>query len=69
VLVVIAPGAGEAFFRSASDPLSSAADASRPPDLDRLRAAAERSDTIELLGPPPFSAAQAKPQAALGSER
>jgi quercetin dioxygenase-like cupin family protein len=69
LLVLLAPGAGEAFFRSASDPVTSAADASRPPDLDRLREAAERSDTIELLGPPPFTAAEANPQAAAGSER
>ena len=34
-------------------------DAKRPPDLDRLRAAAQRHpDTIEILGPPPFEAAR-----------
>src|SRR5919112_1864416 len=34
-------------------------DAGRPPDLDRLRAAAKRPpDTIEILGPPPFEAAR-----------
>ena len=31
-------------------PVSSASDAARPPDLARLRDAAERSETIELLG-------------------
>jgi hypothetical protein len=30
-------------------------DASRPPDWARLRASAEASDCIEILGPPPFS--------------
>jgi quercetin dioxygenase-like cupin family protein len=46
---------GEAFYRDASEPIRSEADVSRPPDWERLRAAAERSNTIELLGPPPFS--------------
>lgn len=69
VLVMLAPGAGEAFFRSASDPVSSDADESRPPDLERLRAAAAASDTIELLGPPPFGAEQATAQAASASAR
>lgn len=52
-----APGTGEAFFRDASDPGGSESDV-RPPDFDRLRAAAERSDSIEILGPPPFAAIQ-----------
>jgi len=30
-------------------------DASRPPDLARLQEVAQRSETIELLGPPPFA--------------
>ena len=57
LLVLMVPGAGEAFFRSASDPATSEDDAARPPDIDRLRAAAERSPSIELLGPPPFAEA------------
>ncbi|MDQ4040597.1 MAG: cupin domain-containing protein [Actinomycetota bacterium] len=48
------PGTGEAFYRAVSEPAASEADAERPPDFARLREAAERSDTIELLGPPPF---------------
>jgi quercetin dioxygenase-like cupin family protein len=56
LLCTLAPGAsGEAFFRDASDPASSELEV-RPPDFDRLRACAERSDSIEILGPPPFAA-------------
>ncbi|MDQ6804920.1 MAG: cupin domain-containing protein [Actinomycetota bacterium] len=54
LLAVIAPGVGEAFYRSVSEPVTSAADGSRPPDFARLREAAQRSDSIELLGPSPF---------------
>ena len=57
VLCLQTPGTGEAFYRDAGDPASSA-DASRPPDWERLREVAERSDSIELLGPPPFAAQQ-----------
>ena len=49
------PGTGEGFYREACDPATSDADAGRPPDLARLRAVAERSETTKLLGPPPFS--------------
>ncbi len=52
------PGTGEAFYRSVSEPVSSPSDALRQPDFDRLRVAAERSESIELLGPPPFAAVQ-----------
>jgi hypothetical protein len=39
--------------------LSAEADPGRPPDLERLRAAAERHpDVIEIPGPPPFEAAK-----------
>jgi hypothetical protein len=55
LLCVLVPGTGEAFFRDASDPAASESDG-RPPDFDRLRAAAQRSDSIEILGPPPFNA-------------
>src|SRR3712207_7794526 len=44
-------------YRDASEPSTDENDAERPPDLDRLRAAAERHpDIIEILGPPPFEA-------------
>ena len=53
------PGSGEAFYRDASEPSTDETDAQRPPDLDRLRAAAEsHPDIIEILGPPPFEAAK-----------
>jgi quercetin dioxygenase-like cupin family protein len=58
VLSVQTPGTGESFYREAGEPLSSAVEASRPADWPRLRAVAEQSDSIELLGPPPFAAAQ-----------
>ena len=55
VLAIQTPGTGEDFYRDAGEPIRSAAGASRPADWDRLRAAAERSDSIEVLGPPPFA--------------
>jgi quercetin dioxygenase-like cupin family protein len=59
ILTLQTPGSGEAFYRDASQPSTDDTDAGRPPDLDRLRAAAERHpDTIEILGPPPFEAAR-----------
>jgi len=58
-LVLQTPGSGEAFYRDASEPSTDETDAQRPPDLDRLRAAAERNPScIEILGPPPFEAAK-----------
>jgi quercetin dioxygenase-like cupin family protein len=61
ILSLQTPGTGEAFYRALTEPVSSAADASRPPDWARLREVAERSESIELLGPPPFAAAQQEP--------
>jgi quercetin dioxygenase-like cupin family protein len=60
LLCMLAPGSGEAFFRAASDAAASEADV-RPPDFDRLRTVAEHSDSIEILGPPPFAGRQAQP--------
>ena len=48
------PGSGEGFYRAASDPSTSPADAARAPDLARLRAAAVQTGSVDLLGPPPF---------------
>jgi quercetin dioxygenase-like cupin family protein len=56
VLALQTPGTGDDFYRDAGEPLRSAADAERPPDWERLRAVAERSDSIEIVGPPPFAA-------------
>jgi quercetin dioxygenase-like cupin family protein len=43
------------FYLDASDAITSLDQEDRPPDFDRLRAAAERSNDIEILGPPPFA--------------
>jgi quercetin dioxygenase-like cupin family protein len=58
VLALQTPGTGESFYRDAGETVDSAADAAQPADWPRLRAVAERSPCIELLGPPPFQAAQ-----------
>ena len=55
LLCVQTPASGEPFYRAASEPSESDADADRPPDFARLREVAEQSDRIELLGPPPFA--------------
>jgi hypothetical protein len=61
ILTLQRPGSGEAFYRDASEPSTEDTDAGRPPDLDRLRAAAQRHpDIIEILGPPPFEAPREK---------
>ena len=57
MLALQTPGSGEAFYRDATEPASAETNPGRPPDLGRLRAAAERHpDVIEILGPPPFEA-------------
>ena len=58
VLALQTPGTGEAFYRDAGEPIGSAAEGSRPADMDRLRQVAEQSESIELLGPPPFATTQ-----------
>jgi mannose-6-phosphate isomerase-like protein (cupin superfamily) len=61
ILALQTPGTGERFYREAGEPARSAADASRY-DWARLREVADRSDSIEILGPSPF--ADARPEAA-----
>ena len=59
ILALQTPGSGEAFYKDASEPSTDETDAERPPDLNRLREAAERNPScIEILGPPPFGAAK-----------
>jgi quercetin dioxygenase-like cupin family protein len=65
VLSLQTPGTGESFYRQAGEPVSSTVDATRPADWARLRSVAEHSPSIELLGPPPFAAAQRQKTAAL----
>ena len=56
VLSVQTPGTGEAFYREAGEPVASAEDgAARPADWTLLKAVAERSESIELVGPSPFT--------------
>lgn len=54
ILGLQTPGTGERFYREAGEPARSAADASRY-DWARLREVADRSDSIEILGPSPFA--------------
>jgi quercetin dioxygenase-like cupin family protein len=65
IVALQTPGSGEAFYRAAGETVQSPADANRPADFDRLRAAANGSPSIELLGPPPF--AHVEEAAAVGS--
>lgn len=58
VLGFMTPGHGESFLRAASEPATDA-NANRPPDLDWLREVAESSESLTLLGPPPFSEVKA----------
>src|SRR3954453_6378033 len=59
VLSVQTPGSGESFYREAGEPASSREETERPADWPRLRAVAERSSCIDILGPPPFAAERA----------
>ncbi len=47
------PGTGEAFYRIASEPAPPGSEP-LPVDFDRIRAAAQETGAIEILGPPPF---------------
>jgi hypothetical protein len=47
------PGAGEDFFRLASEPAGAGA-APTPVDFDRVRAAAVETGAVDIIGPPPF---------------
>ena len=59
-LILQTPGSGEAFYRAAGEPAGADEDAGRPPDWGRLRAVADTSASIEILGPPPFDQAAAR---------
>lgn len=58
VLAILAPGRAEAFYRGASEPVTSETAPSGPVDFDRLRQSAERNGGLEILGPPPFDRSQ-----------
>ncbi len=53
MLTIQTPGVDEAFYRLASEPAPEGSTAI-PVDFDRIRAAAEQTGAIEILGPPPF---------------
>jgi quercetin dioxygenase-like cupin family protein len=55
VLAIQTPGSGESFYRDAGEPVGEEADAGRT-DWPRLRAVAEGSRCIEIVGPAPFAA-------------
>lgn len=55
MLCLQTPGDGEAFFRQASDPVEPGVPPSAV-DFGRVQAAAEATGSVEMLGPPPFSA-------------
>ena len=64
LLFLVVPGTGwaEVQYEELCEPAGpDAVPGSRPPDFAKIRAVAERSDTIEILGPPPFAVAQQKP--------
>jgi quercetin dioxygenase-like cupin family protein len=54
VLTLQTPGSAEAFYRGASEPAGDAHGDAGPVDFDRVRAAAERSGGMRVVGPPPF---------------
>jgi quercetin dioxygenase-like cupin family protein len=57
LLCLQTPGAGQAFFRHASEP-SAHDDIDGPVDFARVVAAARQTGSLEILGPPPFEAAR-----------
>lgn len=64
LLCLTVPGTGwaEVQYRELCEPASAdAVPGSRPPDFARVREVAARSDTIEILGPPPFASAEQQP--------
>jgi quercetin dioxygenase-like cupin family protein len=54
VLALQTPGTGESFYRAAGEPLGAGYDESTPADWERLKRVAQQSDSIEIVGPPPF---------------
>jgi quercetin dioxygenase-like cupin family protein len=52
VLAFMAPGGTDRFFLEASVPTDDTADGTV--DFDRVRESAERTGSVEILGPPPF---------------
>ena len=57
ILSLQSPGAGQAFYRGASEPATD--DRVDAVDLARLQASAKENGGVEILGPPPFEAVPA----------
>jgi len=55
VLTLLTPGSAEDFYRGASEPAATNGNAGGPVDFDRVRASAERSGGMQIVGPPPFA--------------
>jgi hypothetical protein len=53
LLCIQTPGSGQAFYRNASQPVTSAVP--EPVDFDRLRDVAIQTGATTILGPPPFA--------------
>ena len=69
VLTLQTPGSAEAFYRGASEPASTDADPSGPVDFEKVRASADRSGGMQILGPPPFGPLEVSAAAAPTSGR
>ena len=70
LLCLTVPGTGwaEVQYGELCEPASpDAVPGSRPADFARVREVAERSDSIEILGPPPFDMSQTGAAVATGS--
>jgi quercetin dioxygenase-like cupin family protein len=54
ILTLLVPGSAESFYRAASDPASATTPIDGVVDFARVRAAAEQTGGMKLVGPPPF---------------
>ena len=54
VLTLLVPGTAEAFYRAASEPATAETPIDSNVDFARVRAAAEQTGGMKLMGPPPF---------------
>jgi len=55
VLTLLVPGTAEAFYRAASEPATPETPVDSNVDFARVRAAAEQTGGMKLMGPPPFT--------------
>jgi quercetin dioxygenase-like cupin family protein len=55
ILTLLVPGTAEAFYRAASEPATAGTPADANVDFARVRAAAEQTGGMKLMGPPPFA--------------